>query len=566
MKDNLKKVMAVMLSAVMAMSLMMTTVVKAVEPTGAIKLTSSSQPLNGRTFEAYQLFNLKVSEGKDKFAYTEVTPQVTAGVVAALDQAVTDYNAAKDPNLTFTKEGATAKSIVAFLDENKDNTVFLNRFAHELQVHKNQLGTPKPAELAVEGDPILNATINGLPYGYYVVVETTVVDPQTKDKALSIAMLDNVYKDVNEIKVKSEVPSVEKTIQKDGTEVKGNDYNVGDEIIFNLKGTAPSNYVLSTYETYHYTFHDKLSKGLKVNSVEALQLTFAINGEPVEFVVNTETNEITYNGVKVGTVTLAVQPDGTTDLTIDFDLKAEPFNTLFNKEGQNKITVTYKAVLDKDAELGKPGNDNKVYIEYNNNPYTDEKGTSTESKVYSYTYGFDITKTDGTTKEVLAGATFKLYTNAACTDEYDIWATKTGEGKYLYSKTEGQPAVNEFKVDAQGKLYIDGLATGTYWLKETVAPDGYNLLEEPVKVEIKATYDETTGELKTLQYRINDQDVKDGDQTTGYVAATVENFSGALLPETGGMGTTMLYIVGVLAIVAGLGYFAFDKKRSNAQK
>ena len=570
MKDNLKRVMAVMLSAIMVVSLMMTNVVyAATAKTGSIKLTSSTQPLNGRTFEAYQLFNL--TNSGNNFAYTQVSKKVTDEIVAAVNEAVTNYNKVKDQDLAFATTSADAKTIVKFLQDQKDNASFLNYFANALQNHKASLGKAHAANLNVEEKPILNASIDNLPYGYYVVIETTTLDAEKKDQAVSIAMLNNVYgKEENVIKVKSEIPSVDKTIQKGGEEVKGNDYHVGDDIIFNLNGKAPSDYVLSTYETYHYTFHDTLSKGLSVDSIAALQLAVTINNEPANFVVNSETGVITKDGVAVGSVQFSKQDDGTTKLTVDFDLKAEPMKALFakdnNKEVKNKIKVTYHAVLNKDAVLGEPGNENKVYIEYNNNPFNDEKGKSTEDQVYSYTYGLDITKTDGTTHTVLPGATFKLYTNEACTDEYDIWATQTADGKYVYSKTEGLPATNEFTVDAQGKLVINGLASGTYYLKEIVAPDGYNLLEKPVKIEIKATYDET-GKLTNLEYKINDAlSYQQGHVNTGYVDVTVENFSGAILPETGGMGTTMLYLVGIFAIAAGLGYFVMDKKRSNAQK
>ena len=147
------------------------------------------------------------------------------------------------------------------------------------------------------------------------------------------------------------------------------------------------------------------------------------------------------------------------------------------------IIVEYTATLNKDAEIGLPGNPNKVYLEFSNNPNSGgegDTGKTPEDKVIVFTYELDVTKVDGEDADTkLKDAEFKLY------DE---------NGKYAHcdaGKVTGWADTEEggstLKSDENGLFKVIGLDDGTYWLKETKAPDGYNLITDPIKIEIKAT-------------------------------------------------------------------------------
>ena len=127
------------------------------------------------------------------------------------------------------------------------------------------------------------------------------------------------------------------------------------------------------------------------------------------------------------------------------------------------------------------------------------------------------------------------------------------------------------KSDANGLFKVIGLDDGTYYLKETKAPNGYNILKNDIKVQIEAnTSNGQDGngnvmELQALKVKVNDGPENSGDCSNGIVNITVENNKGSILPETGGIGTTIFYIVGVV-LVLGAGVLLVTKKRMNADK
>ena len=247
-----------------------------------------------------------------------------------------------------------------------------------------------------------------------------------------------------------------------------------------------------------------------------------------------------------------------------------------NKAGQ-EIKVTYTATLNKDAVTGFDPNTNKATVEYSNKPGTNEKGESEPSIVDVHTFDFTIFKyyLKDETQTALANAEFELYKantagNAADTDA-KINIVDEGKGVYRQA-TADEAKVTGFtsaKIvsDDDGKVLVKGLEAGTYYLRETKAPEGYNKLLSDIKVEIKPVYDKTTGKLTSysVDYTYNGKTTNGAAITnkTDSPEVAVENKTGAQLPSTGSKGALMVTLAGIVLFGALTASKAFGKKKAN---
>lgn len=220
------------------------------------------------------------------------------------------------------------------------------------------------------------------------------------------------------------------------------------------------------------------------------------------------------------------------------------------------IIVEYTATLNQNAEVGLPGNPNTVYLEYSDKPDqssssdTGNTGKTPEDKVIVFTYELDTTKVDGqdNTKK-LEGAEFKLH-NAD-----NKWAIVDSNAK-VTGWADTEEGGSTLTSDANGLFKVIGLDDGTYYLKETKAPTGYNLLSSEITVVITATTtngqtwtDGVASSALTSLAVTADGTAGTGDTSTGIASITVANNTGALLPSTGGMGTTIFYVVGAVLVI-----------------
>lgn len=334
-----------------------------------------------------------------------------------------------------------------------------------------------------------------LTLGYYLVQSDLGV----------LCSLDTTMPDVT-IKEKNSQPTVDKQVQENsnGTWGDTNDANIGDTVNFkttiNVVDGQPKNYVL----------HDKMSNGLTFDagSVE----------------------------VKIGDRTLTLGSDYTliTDpkdgCTFEIEFKE---NVL---KPNDVVIVTYSATLNEKAVIYPEPNTNETKLVYG------EGSETTWDETKTFTYQFDLVKTK-TDKTVLDGAEFKLYD--AKTEGNEIALIDEGNGVYRVA-TAAEKAAEGF-VSATikaGKVTIKGLDSGTYYLEETKAPAGYNVLAE--RVEVKIDHANLTATVE-------------GDT---YVSGGVQviNQTGAELPSTGGIGTTVFYVVGGLLVVAA-GVLLVTRKR-----
>lgn len=348
------------------------------------------------------------------------------------------------------------------------------------------------------------AVINGLAAGYYVVSTT----------AGSLCVLNTNGSDLK-IDEKNEAPTIDKKIDSSKST---NDAAIGDvvnyTVIIHAKKGA-TGYVLT----------DTMTKGLTFNRDS---LTVKVGA--------TTLAENTHYTVAVD----AAATDGSTKFTVTF--KDTYLNTI---DGDTDIVVSYTATVNKDAVIGTTGNTNTAQLKYGNN-------STVESTTTTYSYKFDLVKTDNS-KKLLTGAKFKLYDSQTSTTPVKLIKDAT-TGNYRVAETSESGAVDEIVIDSFKAVTISGLNKKTYYLEETLAPAGYNKLTERQSVELGK-------EGFVADATINNSGPEGATWTEGGVQ--VINNTGATLPSTGGMGTTLFYVIGGGLMVAAVVLLVTKKRMEN---
>ena len=528
----------------------------------------------GHTYAAYQVF-----KGTQQESVKEGDGSITA--LGDIDWG-SGVNGGEllDALKTLTVGGATpfagcesAAAVAAVLDGQTDYTSDIAKaFANEADKHRTETSTPIPADK--------NATVN-LEDGYYLFVDTQTA-PDGVD-AYNPALLQVTGQTIT-IKQKYSVPEVEKKVSdtEDGGLGDAVDAGIGDSVYFTLTGTLPMN--LEDYDSYKYIFHDTLSDGLQYNGdVKVYLAAKGTDGEP-DLAGKTEIAE---SGYTVAAGDAAAEGD---TLTVTFaDLKGVGGVT-----ADSIIIVEYSATLTEAAVIGKPGNTNTVKLEYSNNPNTSgdpskDTGETPEDTVYVFTYELDGTKVDGQTPDkTLKDAQFVLYRGKDGADPTyaDGIPTNVEYALVAGGKLEGWTESRETAMgtdgngkgilvsDVDGLFGVSGLDAGTYYLEEVKAPAGYNLLKDPVKLTIDAEISggdaetnqpPTIGKLDLITEGKDGSITTPGDKDNGTVSLEVQNNMGALLPSTGGMGTTLFYIAGA-ALVLAAGVLFMMKRRTDSGK
>lgn len=495
---HVKKLASVLLAMVMVMAMTMTAF-------------AATADLTNHTYKAYQIFSGTQADEQDELAQIEWGDGVNgAALLEALRKAGDVYN-----NCT------TAADVAAKLGEEGADADGFAKIAYKHIISDKGI-------VVVNGQTELEA-------GYYLVVDETSFESDATNTVKNLALLQLTNKGPFDIQNKTSIPEVEKKVQdiNDSTDSgKGElqdsaDYDIGDKVPFTLTGTLPSNY--ADYDTYKYVFHDTLSEGL----------TYDENTVKVYVVSGSEETEIT------GSFTIKLENNS---LTISCnDLKSIENVTI---DSNSKIVVRYTATLNDEAKVGYEGNPNTVYLEYSNNPNNsgegnNETGKTPEDKVIVFTYQLDVTKTDGTSE--LPGAGFTLYKQNPDESWTEVTKIKAGEGTTFSFK---------------------GLDDGTYKLEETTVPDGYNKAADII-FTITANHEEDSVDPKLTGLTVNNTAItvemtQAADGETGYytgvLSTVVINNQGGTLPETGGMGTTIFYVIGSI-LVLGAAVVMITRKR-----
>jgi fimbrial isopeptide formation D2 family protein/LPXTG-motif cell wall-anchored protein len=374
-----------------------------------------------------------------------------------------------------------------------------------------------------------------VPSGYYLIKDEDGSQENEQD-SYTLYIVQVVGENIT-IAPKADVPESEKkvddkndsnTSEDEESWQDSADYDIGDHVPYQLTATLPDN--VSNYTSYTLKFVDTMSRGLTYDADSA---EVFVNGKSAGKLEPTSAN---YSGDDDR------YTDGTV-LTWNFaNIKAAPYNA-----GNNAvITIEYTATLNNNAVMGSAGNPNKMHIEFSNNPNGEGTGQTPDDTNIVFTYKVVVNKVDED-KKPLAGAQFTLQKKQANGSWEDIGSATVSENQATFT--------------------FSGLDDGDYKLIETVTPDGYNDIAD-IEFTITAEHDILSNDPRLTSLT--------GDTTTGEITFTpntsngslttdVENKSGAELPETGGMGTTIFYVLGAI-LVLGAGVLLIARRRTDSEK
>ena len=499
------------------------------------------------SYSAYQIFS--GTQADNSVSLGDVVWGSGINGAAFLTELKNDTRFVKESKNIFA-DCTTAADVAAVLGGYNDKSDEANAFANVAAKYLTNVCTAISAE----------ATSVNLTAGYYLLVDTTAAG---EGDAMNSALLQVTNQGNITIEKKYNVPTVDKSVKDtDNQWGEAADWEIGSDVPFQLVGTLPTNF--ADYETYKYVFHDTLSAGLQYN------------GGAKVYLVNDETRTDITASATIVPAAAATAGGGT--LTVTFvDLKK-----VANVNKDSKIVVEYTAKLLSTAVIGKPGNKNEVYLEYSNNPNHTGEGTPTgntpKDEVLVFTYELDVTKVDGqNTDKKLANAEFVLLNNdktkvAKVTDGKLVeWVNVPAAGE---DGTITYPAGTTLTSGADGKFVIAGLDAGSYYLRETKAPAGYNLLKNDISVTITAKLNKDENDPALTELKLSVKEDKEGAKASesagnidnGIVSTSVENNSGAQLPETGGMGTTLFYVLGGILVLVAIILLVTRKRMSHTEK
>lgn len=574
MKKLVSRFMAVLMAMAMILSMSMAAFA-ADTPKGALTVNNT---VAGKTLDLYQIFT--ATKNGDNVAYT-----LNSAYEGFFQSKITDAS-------TLTGEALSEKAYAYVKDQ--VGTDGSNGAAFAKDIMGWILGHTTTVETTHKTAPTTDSStvINNLDYGYYVVYPLGATDTSKEPgdtTVKSVASLVNVTDTTVTINMKSNYPTVDKKIIQaqsgsgikvgaivdgswEGTHdmvlddendpedtiaprgaadgKKAEDFGIGDTITYQLTSKVPD---MTGYNSYTFKFSDTLSKGLDLKEVLS---------------------------VKVGNTTLTAKKSGSNTYALAYDQAKRTltvtlndfYNSYKNRTGDT-ITVVYTATLNKDAVIGMNPNTNKAVVEYSNDPKSDGTGKSEPSIVDVHTFDFTIFKyyLKDAAKTGLANAEFELYKANGEVAGAKVNIKKVEEGKYRVATPE-EIATEGFKSDVivsgtNGKVLVKGLEAGTYYLRETKAPEGYNKLLSDIKVEIKPVYDKTTGKLTSysVDYTYNGKTTNGAAITnkTDSPEVAVENKTGAQLPSTGSKGALMVTLAGIVLFGALTASKAFGKKKAN---
>lgn len=470
------------LFATLTMVLCCTTTAFAEGTGGSITVENAKE---SETYTAYKIFDVVYSTTGDKYAYTiDSTNEWFADV---------QTYATTENKLTLTQKAGKTTYVVEFQDG-----FSAPKFAEYLK-DKTNTKTSGVALTVSSG----KATASNLELGYYFVKTAT-------------GALCNLTTTKPEAKIydKNIGPEIEKTQKDENNTVITGDVQLGQTINYEITGKVPST---TGYETYTYKVTDTMSQGLTFNK----DVKVSINGTDVTAATD---------------VTVKYTPDDTNATGFELTIPVKNYQEQVGKE----IKVTYTATVNENA-VGKVEN-NTAKLEYSNKPGTNEIGTTTPVEKKVYTAKIVVDKVEKGTETKLANAEFVLYKKDTATNAVTYYklTTTAGTNEAKVEWVDNATDATVLKTDANGAAEFIGLPNGTYYLKETKAPEGYNVLTADVEITIAGNENDTTTLTHTQK---------------------VENNKGVLLPETGGMGTIGLTALAVAVVACAL---FLPKKKNRA--
>ena len=557
----------------------------AAEATGSITIqnpSNSNATVAGKTFNVYKIFNATTNGNNTSYSWYEKDGEIpfynffygewenseheiVAGVLGKQD------------------DGNVQKAVEYLADKNSGGSNFeLSQVAEKLHDYIVATGVATYIAPVEAGDTATSVNIPNLSYGYYLVYDDTTL---AGSAVRSAVMLSNVNKDAV-ITLKANRPQILKQIKKHNEEYgKGTSVSIGDTVTFKITTAVPSH---TLYTKYTYFVEDTMHDGLTldVGSIKVSKYDKA-----------SQSNIELQDGFSVTTTGL----DAGVDFKVDF---TELMNNEAKYEIGDELTIEYNAKVTDQIEAQK-ANQNTAKLTYSNDP-TDLDSTGNVSDVANvYSYQFVFTKfaedAHGVLTNVrLAGAEFQLYRvvegqpdqlitfttkNAEHEVEVDGVKTTTSYTQYVVAEgntgsvdtlathNEGEATISLSHLNMGGHLgdvSIFGLAEGKYKLVETKAPDGYVISDAPFEIEIVDQIGEL-GSVGTLTVTGHHEGEIGSIVNTNGIAesiltvwAEITNKPGSALPETGGMGTTIFTVLGIIMMVGAVAFFTSRKRSSVA--
>ena len=515
---------AVSAAAIAATGFIGATSAYADDPAPATTTITIKGAVTGDAFSAYRVLNLTNSgDRNENFSYT-INPKYQEVLATA-------------SGLTFGSDP---------LKNNSDIYGYINNLdADGMRDFANALFDAIAEKGIAADETTTTGAFTDVPQGYYLIRQTAAGDTKPQQD-LSLVILNTGGNAAVEVSKKNGTPTLEKKVQdkNDSTDTADTvndwqdsaDYDLGDDVPFQLTGTVGSN--IAEYTYYKYVFHDTLSNGLTLNQ---------------------NSIKVTIDGTLIASNKYAVAVNGQT-FTVTFkDLK----NVGVEITNATNVVVTYTAKLNGKANIGSTGNPNTAKLEFANDPHfkgdagkqpTDE---TPEDVVIVFTYEYIVDKTfpEGNVPDILPTFTLYKYIGGVETKVADVQVKDNGEAA-TPRYTANFPRIDD----------------GRYVVKESIVPDGFNKAAD-VYFEVSATHEETADKptLKnlTVTYYTNGTftSVASGvngevNSTDGTVQTTIANTTGNQLPSTGGMGTTVLYAAGaVIVLLAGIGLAVTLRRR-----
>ena len=560
------------LAVVIAMSMIMAMGMTAFAENGANKqhtiTIKNNDEIGDHTYEAYQVFAGDYDAASGKLS------NITWGTGVNGD-AILD--AVKADTETFGADAANAKDasdVAALLGQGND-TAKAKKFAAIVGAN---LGTTV-AGTSTGGEGTYTISVKG--DGYYFVkdkanslpTDTDEEAPQEGDAETRYIL--QVVKDV-EVAAKSNTVESEKKVQdiNDSTDTgvgalaDSADYDIGDTIPYTLTFTLPANY--ADYATYAVNFFDDMSAGLTYkNDAKIFYGEDDTTGATISFAADS-TQTSAYTDPSAGTVYKASVADLKT---------AAP-----DLEAGDVIKITYTVTLNENAVVGADGNPNKYQVEYSNNPNGTGTGKTPWDMNIVFTYDIEVDKVTGTdsNETALQGAAFalyKLYTAEALelAGKGAVTEIKYDNGTKTYTIGSGEKwvLVEQKTAGTASEFTFSGVDDGTYLLVETTTPGGYNSIL-PSKFEVAAVHnDGDTPEFVSVTgtnitgdglapITLGTKTKSADDNTVTGLKTKIINKEGTTLPTTGGIGTTLFYIVGAILVI-GAGVILISRRRMDAQ-
>lgn len=507
MKKAMKKLMAALLAVAMVCAMAIPAFATKGEP-----VTGSKVSVTNHDFEAYQIFSAKLD---------------TKGTLSDVQWG----NGVKGNELLVDLQNEDTLGDFA-------NCYSASDLAEKLEAFNTEQATKFAAFVAngylsdtkTEG----TGTITLPSAGYYLIKDVT--DVEGKYDASNLTLLLVSGPETVTPKVKTDIPTLQKKVQdkndSTGTTTEWQDsadYDIGDTIPYQLTATLGD---VSNFDTYYVEFVDTM-KHLTYNNITSVKVdNRTLNAGEYDYDWDSASK------------TLKVSID---------NVKA------YGATNKSKIVVEYTAILDSDAVIGSTGNPNTAYLIFSNNPNGSGYGKTAPDKNIVFTYKVIANKVDEHDKP-LPGAAFALYKK--------LPTVPTNGTSYILQDNEPYALIKELNVGVGGKVENetrtnfewDGIDDGEYMIKEVITPAGYNSIE-PITFTVSADHEIEADNPKLIE-------LKGGDKFTGSVdnsslTISIENRMGSTLPGTGGIGTTIFYVVGGGLMVAAAILLITKKRMEN---